>query len=107
MRSIIFCYIAFFVFFVNRKIVISSSLVLLFLLEFQINHLMNFFGTVAEKSLEITDKTIYVSFSGSLQNDILVIVIPETRRKRKIIRAVTLLLEFVNKCKGLIVVIFS
>ncbi len=87
MRSIIFCYIAcLFLFFFVRKLDISSSttsLVLLFLLEFQIDHLMNFFWTVAEKSLEITDKAIYVSFSGSLQNDILVVVIPENKEEKK------------------------
>ena len=83
MRSIIFCYIAcFYVFLSEKSSFLFWFLVFLFLLKFQINHLMNFFGTVAEKSLEITDKAIYVSFPGSLQNDILVIVIPETKRKR-------------------------
>jgi hypothetical protein len=51
--------------------------ILFFLFEFQIDHLMNFFRAVAEKSLQITDETVDVSLSGGLQNDIFVVIIPE------------------------------
>ena len=74
MRSINFCYIASFLFFQPKRAPCSS--VLFFLLDLQIDHLVNFFRAVAEKSLEITDETIDVSLTGRFQNDILVVVIP-------------------------------
>ena len=57
--------------------------ILFFLFEFQIDHLMNFFRAVAEKSLQITDETVDVSLSGGLQNDIFVVIIPEKILRKK------------------------
>ena len=53
-----------------------SSLILLFLFQFEVNHLVYFLGAVSQKTLEITDKAVDIPFTGCLQNDVLVIVIP-------------------------------
>jgi hypothetical protein len=56
-----------------------GSILVLFL-DLEVDHLVNFFRTVSEKSLQITDETIHVPFSSSFQNDILVVVIPEREK---------------------------
>ena len=48
-----------------------------FFFQFQINHLMNFLGTVAQKALKITDKSVDIAFASCFQNDVFVVVVPK------------------------------
>ena len=43
---------------------------------------MNFFRAVAQETLEITDKAVYVPLTGGFQYDVLVVVIPETDQEK-------------------------
>ena len=38
---------------------------------------MNFLGTVAQKALKITDKSVDIAFASCFQNDVFVIVVPK------------------------------
>ncbi len=55
--------------------------VLLLLLELEIDHLVNFLRTVTKQTLKVAHKPIHVALARSLQDDILVIVIPGKMRE--------------------------
>ena len=54
----------------------SATSVLVLLLEFEVDHLVDLLGTVAEQPLQVADKAVDVALPSCLQDYVLVIVVP-------------------------------
>lgn len=66
----------------KREAVCGSVLVLL--LNLEVHHLVNLLGRVAKESLEVTDEPVDIPLARSLEDDILIVVIPARRRKKEV-----------------------
>ena len=54
----------------------AHSSVLVLLLEFEVDHLVDLLGTVAEQPLQVADKAVDVALPSCLHDYVLVIVVP-------------------------------
>ena len=54
----------------------SATSVLVLLLEFEVDHLVDLLGTVAKQPLQVADKAVDVALPSCLQDYVLVVVVP-------------------------------